>query len=370
MYKKSVLLLPFFLAIFARPVMLMATLQATLQQHAVAAGLVKDLYGISGDLSGLSSPDLTNQLNGYQNLGAKWTRIDFGWPTIQPSNSKSYSWMQLDFVVTAVNAHGIKILGSLDYTPTWELPSGCTDNSHCPPKSSTDYAKFVAAVVTRYVPKGVHTWEIWNEPNGGTFSPSSYTTMLKAAYTAIKHADPSAFVLSGGSEPAATSGGSYQSVDFLTDMYKNGAKGYFDALAHHPYCWAAAFNCPTAYATWSAWSQMQETNPSLRSVMIANGDGNKQIWATEFGAPTGGDTREVSTPGTESQQVQRLHDAYTLFSSYSWAGPLFWYTYQDRTWCTDPNDPECHFGLLRADGSQKPAYAIYQSLAKQQQTTR
>lgn len=336
------------------------------QQYGRAAMLVlgKDVYGMAQELTGLSSTDLTRSLNDYQNLGVRWARTDFAWPWIQPTSSTSYDWSQFDTVVSAANARGIKILGIIDYTPQWELPSRCTDSYHCPPRNNTDYANFAAEVVSRYAPMGVHYWEIWNEPNGGTFSPAGYTTMLKAAYPAIKQADPTAFVLAGGSMPSTTGGGSYQPVDFLTGMYQNGARGYFDALTHHPYCWSSMFNCPTAFATWSAWSQMQDTSPSLRSVMTANGDGNKQIWATEFGAPTGGDNREGSPPVSESQQAQMLTDAYTLFNSYTWAGPLFWYTY--RAPCneyTDPTDPECYFGLVNSNYSPKPAYYTYRTLA-------
>jgi polysaccharide biosynthesis protein PslG len=345
--------------------------QTNYQQHAVAntANLLsngsfkntpgKDLYGIAagGSMISLSSTDLNHYLDDYKTLGTQWLRFDFAWPYIQPNSSTSYDWTANDAVVNAATSRGIKVLGIIDYTPQWELPSGCTDVYHCPPKNNADYATFAATVAARYASVGVHYWEIWNEPNGNTFTPAGYTAMLKAAYPAIKQADPSAFVLAGGSMPSATGGGSYSPVDFLTGMYQNGAKGYFDALAHHPYCFAGSFNCPTTFEQWSAWSQMQDTNPSLRSVMTANGDQNKQIWATEFGAPTGGSSQGVS----ESQQAQMVTDAYTLFNSYSWAGPLFWYAYKDL--CTTTTDIECYFGLVRPDYSQKPSYAAYQTLA-------
>lgn len=53
---------------------------------------------------------------------------------------------------------------------------------------------------------GVHTFEIWNEPNYAQFWPSApnaaeYVTMLKAGYAAVKTADPGATVLMGGLSP-------------------------------------------------------------------------------------------------------------------------------------------------------------------------
>jgi hypothetical protein len=66
-------------------------------------------------------------------------------------------------------------------------------------------------------------------------------------------------------------------------MYANGAKGSFDALGYHAYSFR---ELPDTYG--SGWSQMAQTSPSPRSMMIRNGDGNKPIWVTEFGAPSGG----------------------------------------------------------------------------------
>src|SRR5438552_3972917 len=71
----------------------------------------------------------------------------------------------------------------------------------------------------------------------------------------------------------------YDPIDFLLGMYANGAGGSFDALSHHPY--ERYFGI--AYHPCSGWSQMQETNPSLRSIMTSNGDGAKKIRATEYG---------------------------------------------------------------------------------------
>ncbi len=85
---------------------------------------------------------------------------------------------------------------------------------------------------------GVHTYEVWNEPNLAGFwkpvaDPVRYTELLKAAYLAIKQADPLATVVSGGLAPALTSGGDIDAREFAQAMYANGAQGYFDALGHH-----------------------------------------------------------------------------------------------------------------------------------------
>ncbi len=102
---------------------------------------------------------------------------------------------------------------------------------------------------------------------------------------------------------------------------------------------------------------MAETSPSLRSIMAANGDGDKQIWATEFGAPTGTAGQAVS----EAAQAQLVGDAYARLKGWSWAGPAFWYSQRDQS--TSLSSVEDNFGLIRFDWGNKPSYAAYQSAA-------
>ena len=141
-------------------------------------------------------------------------------------------------------------------------------------------------------------------------------------------------------------------------MYASGAQGTFDALGHHPYCFdGPTYNCPVIGGITDAWSEMTGSAPSLRSTMIANGDGGKQIWATEFVAPTAVSPKAVSL----QLQAQMLTRAYALFAEQSWAGPLFAYTCKDRG--TNPGDIEDWFGLVTATEARKPAYDAYQASA-------
>ena len=239
------------------------------------------------------------------------------------------------------------------YTPGWARPSG-TSATYGPDPAK--FAAFAKVAASHYSALGVHAYEVWNEPNIKSFwtpSPNvgDYTRLLKAAYPAIKGADPQATVLSGGTAPAPDDGTSYSPVSFLKGIYTNGGGGSFDAVSHHPYCWETYPGDPQA---WSSWYQMYGTNPSLRSVMTANGDGGKKIWGTEFGAPTDGPAGSFVS---ESEQAKIITKAYSTWRTYGWSGPLF--TYQGRDLGTSTDTRENHFGLLRNDWSQKPAYDAY-----------
>jgi hypothetical protein len=310
----------------------------------------------------LSPTELARQLDDYRALGVRWLRFDMAWSGVQEGGRDSYNWAPYDALVRAANSRGIKLLGMIGYTPAWARPTDCRSDDKCAPANVHDFAFFAGQAARRYGPLGLHAWEIWNEQNGGTFwkpapSPSLYARMLQTSYSSIKENDPEAWVLTGGMAAVYTGGGLYSSVDFLKAIYRNGAKGAFDAVGAHPYCFAGSFDCPNQDASWSAWSQMSSTSESLRSVMVANGDQDKRIWGTEYGAPTAGGSQAV----TEDHQVKQLVDGFRRFSSSSWTGPLFWYSYRDA--CTDGGDSECHFGLVRRDGSRKPAYAAYQQLS-------
>jgi hypothetical protein len=205
---------------------------------------------------------------------------------------------------------------------------------------------------------GVHSYEVWNEPNQtGAWTPrpnaATYTQLLKAAYPAIKGADPQATVLTGGTGPTPNDGTQIPPLDFLNAIYANGGAGSFDAVAQHPYTFPAY---PGEAQNWSPWYQMYGTAPSLRSLMIAHGDGAKQIWATEFGAPTNGPSGSYVSEAAQASMVTR---AIAVWRSYPWAGPLFFF--QGRDMGSNAYSRENFFGFLRYDFSPKPAYAAYQA---------
>lgn len=172
-----------------------------------------------------------------------------------------------------------------------------------------------------------------------------------SAYSAIKAVDPSAFIISGGLAPEATDGTNYSPVDFLKALYADGAKGGFDALGYHPYCFPAF---PDNYEPWSAWSQMTQTNPSIRSIMANNGDAGKPIWITEFGAPSSG----PSGVGAAAQS-RALYQAINYVKKLDWVGALYIYTWQDTV--TGPSIDN-GFGLLASNGSPKSAHSTVESL--------
>jgi hypothetical protein len=316
-------------------------------------------YGIAagGNLHNLSPDELTHELDVYKAAGSRWIRIDVNWEVIQHAGPASYNWGPFDRVVRAAGERGLHVLAAIIYTPAWARPG--TNEGTYPPADLATFRTFCEAAVAHYLPFGVHTWEIWNEPNRGFWKPSPdparYVQMLKLAYDAIKRADPQSFVVSGGLSPYGARGQAgaegMNPLTFLEKMYEAGAGDHFDALGWHPYEWGVGVKFHPS----SAWSQLVDTPTSARSVMVAHGDGAKRIWGTEYGAPT------FSAGMTESAQADLLNAAYERWTSWAWTGPLFWYSAHDAG--NNPADREHHFGLVRRDFSPKPSFAAYRRVA-------
>jgi len=323
-------------------------------------------FGFSaGDLTELSPAELEKRLTDFNTIGVDWVRFDMAWSNVQQGGPTSYDWSDADRVVAAANAHGLHMLAILDYTPSWARPSGC-DDYQCAPADNGKFAAYAAAAVARYKSKGLKDWEIWNEPNHtGAWLPSpsasGYAGLLKASYAAIKQQDSNAVVITGGLAPTYTEDGNIGPADFISSLYKNGARGSFDAVGDHAYSFPAL---PSLSEDWTGWQQMIQ----VRSIMQTNGDGSKLVWITEYGAPTNG-PGAIGTASNfnfennpdhvdEALQAQMATQAAQLFKSYNWVGPMFWYGYKDLG--TDTGSNEDFFGLLRSDGSKKPAYIAWQ----------
>ena len=311
-----------------------------------------------GAMHRLGRKTLRRELDAMTKAGGRWLRFDINWNVVQCGGPRSWNWAPFDRVVAGARARGIEVLALITYTPPWARPPGTTGRYAPDPAL---YAAFARAVARRYAPRGVHAYEIWNEPNVPSFwqpapDPAAYARLLQAAYPAIKAADPRATVVTGGTAPAATDGRSYAPIDFVRAMYAAGAHGSFDALGHHPYTFPAF---PRVERPWSAWYQMFGSTPSLRSTMIDNGDGDKKIWATEYGAPTDGPAGSHAV--SEGTQATMVTDAYARFRTYDWAGPLMWYSQRDRG--TAITTRENHFGILRKDFSAKPGFSRFRRAA-------
>jgi hypothetical protein len=267
--------------------------------------------------------------------GISWLRVDVVFANEEPSPGH-FDWTVTDEIDRAVAA-GLHVDALIDYPPDWARAAGGSPRPR-------PFAAFAAAVAKRFVPRGVTTFEIDNEPNlagswGAPVSPADYTSTLVDSDATIHAVDPQARVVAGGLAQTETDGVvAMAPLTFLTAMYQAGLGDHFDALADHPYTFPGA---PDPSDPASSFGELD----AMRQLMVEHGDGDKQIWLTEYGAPTAG-----SNAVSASTQAELVTDAFTAVETRPWVGPVFVFDWQD-----DAGDGA--FGLTTSTGQAKPAYS-------------
>lgn len=326
----------------------------------VVGGDLIPIFGIAdNDLFGQPAKIQAAQFSAMKSIGMTSVRVDANWREVQPAGPENFNWSALDQEVQSIRSAGMSVDLIIDGCPSWAAVPGARNDMFAQPASSAQFATWAAEVATHYRNMGVRYFEIWNEPNLNKFwhprpNPSAYTADLVAAYASIKKADPAAIVISGGLSPASDNGINFAPVTFLAKMYRDGVKGSFDYLGDHPYSYPLL---PDTYSPSSAWSAMDETNPSIRSIMIANGDSSKKIWITEFGAPATG--RLDLSPTAQSKA---LTQALTYVSKVDWIAAFYIYSWRDTS--AIPTGTSS-FGLETFNGTPKPAYyAVSEALRR------
>jgi len=328
---------------------------------------------VDGSLLTETPAQMNTDLNTQASLGVAYIREQLSWAALEPEPGV-YKWSQMDAIVKATAAHHMHLLALIDFTPAWARPIGC-DSFKCAPAGPSHFAAFAATAAARYAPYGVHDWEIWNEPNVVNFwlpapDPAIYSQLLTQAASAIRSVDPQAFIITGGLAPTADANGNIDQLSYLQGLCADGALSVADAVGVHPY---SAPVGPDYYAPWNAWSQLAQTATSDRSIMNACGAASKQLWATEYGAPTNGPGAQATESDLnlaahpdhvdEAFQAQMATQAVQYAAAQSWFGALFWYSSRDLGTLTTTN--QNFYGLVRYDGSHKPAFAAYASAIAQ-----
>jgi hypothetical protein len=289
--------------------------------------------------------DVLNKMHAY---GVTTVRIDVSWAMLQPTNSTTYDAWGTSFVDNVINlsiARGITPLITLWLTPGWANNNA---GEHVLPTNVADYARVAQWAAARWTNKVVG-WEVWNEENSPDFlvgaNPVAYTNLLRAAYPAFHAGYAPTTVVFGGVQ--------YNDNTWLAQAYAAGAHGYFDVMATHPYMGVANLSPNTADdGTMYTFTHAV----AVRNLMVANGDGAKSLWFTEFGWST--HANPAGTPNwglgvTEAVQAQYLTNAIALIrATMPYVGKVYWYTERDSA--AEGTLQNSNYGLLRSDQSLKP----------------
>lgn len=301
---------------------------------------------------GADAANIERQFELMAAMGVTWVRVDLAWAWME-SQQGNLEWGYTDKVVEEATARGMKVLAVFSSTPQWARPPDSGDDAasnYVRPVDLTSYANFAGVAVERYAPRGVHHWEVWNEPNVNQFWPAKpdadeYGRLFKVVAEAIRKADGEATVLVGGLAPKYDESPNEESpFDYLERLYANGTAQMADAIAVHPYTFPAL-----PMADKQRMVGGFKDLPDLRRVMVEHGDSDKKVWVTEYGAPTGTSSHAVS----EEDQARALIEARRQLAQWDWAGPLIYYELVDGG--TDLSYDQDNFGVLRTNLEPKPA---------------
>jgi hypothetical protein len=302
---------------------------------------------IGGLGTGLSGPEADRAIAYARALHAQVVRTDVAWSAFEPSQPGALNQGMValaDRLVSDASAAGIRVIMDVDSTPCWASTAPAPLLGSCrpgiesaanswPPVNASSYAAFVAYLARRYGPH-LAAIEVWNEPDqaneayfAGPEKAARYATVLRAAYPAIKAADPSVPVLAGslvGSNGA-----------FLRLLYANGIKGYYDGLSVHYY------------------TLTLDDLRSIHETQLANGD-DKPLWLNEFGWTSCLPRQQIEQEQqcvTPQIQAKNLSNTLRALARSPFVAAAVVYKLQDS------RDED--FGMLSASGARKPAFAAF-----------
>jgi len=253
-------------------------------------------FGTNAHLTWYDSSRAMLDVERARAAGLKSVRFDVVWHKLEPSAKGGWSTSylaQLDNAVNLVTSRGMRPLLVLVGTPAWAR--GNSGSQFTPPTRVEDYADVLAFLAGRYANKAGMAYEVWNEPNQREFwdAPAgpdalTYARMLKAAYTRIKAAAPSATVVGGAV--------AFNDQTYLQGLYAfGGIADHYDALSLHPYTQGQAPD-----AADSGYHSFKSAVEQTAKLMAEHGDADKAIWLTELGWGT-----DQISEGTRAAYMRR-----------------------------------------------------------------
>ncbi len=298
--------------------------------------------------------------------GIVWAKQQFSWEEIEKRKNQ-FDWDKSDQIVAVFENYDLQIIARLDRPPAWARKDKAV--AQTPPDNFNDYGDFVDAFVRRYRGR-IHYIQIWNEPNiypewgNRPVDPTGYVQLLEVAYRRAKAADPNIRVLSAPlaittpGERWAPDASGWRAMDdlaFLDEMYKAGAKDYFDILS------ANAFGLRAGPDEAPDPKKLNFQRVVLaRGVMQKYADTDKAVWINEYGwnaSPAELDPQKVIWGKvTEEQQADyTLRGITQARTEWDWIGVFnIWFFRQvgDIT----PDRSDFYFRMVDVDFTPRLVY--------------
>jgi hypothetical protein len=339
---------------------LMVTIPARAQTAPVAATDTNERF--FGAVQAIYNPDRAAQ------AGVQWERLIFPWSLIQKTGPNAWADGYFnDQQIAQELSRGIQIVGLATYTPQWATSTpqkaqttNVPANLNLPFDDPKNYwGQFIYKLASRYAGQ-INTWIVWNEPDlynnqilytwDGTVT--DMYQLVKVAYQAVKKANPNAKVVLPG-------------LTYWLD--KDGGRPLYLARFME-----AASHDPTAAANGDYFDIIdvhQYTNPlniynaiRLYQRALDQYGMSKPIWVGEANVVPDDDPMNPLPPtfhATMDQQASYVIQAFALARA-AGAERMSIYKMVDEA----REGANELYGLVRNDGSVRPAFAAYQTAVK------
>jgi outer membrane biosynthesis protein TonB len=196
----------------------------------------------------------------------------------------------------------------------------------------------------------ITTIELGNEPYFGAMTAEAYADTVRPTLEKVKELDLPVKVLL----PVWLHGANISWLDTLYERIPN-LNSLYHGLAFHPYWYGHDPETPGD-------SGPIERIVDLRARMNALGATAKPIYLTEYGESTANCGSECVSEAEQADHLAKMIDAIVAHPEWKIA-LLSVFQLLDRG--TGSSDRELQFGLLREDGTPKPAYAIVRTAMQQ-----
>jgi hypothetical protein len=322
----------------------------------------------------------------------RWEHIS--WREVEPKEDE-YRWdvlADLEKELLHARASGVEPIIQIQFTPQWAQKVAPYTCGPIRVDKFGAFAEFMEQLVTRYgssSPYNVRYWQLgneldvapgevgpesvfgcWGDPADSYYGGVHYAEMLKVVYPRIKAADSQAQVMMGGllleCDPYVTTVGDgcknerrWKSGFFLEGIMQAGGGDYFDVADVHSYALLRT-DLSSRMHSYYAWSGdeggtgLPEKVAFFRKVMGEYGYGDKSIFAGELALKCEEPTETCYDVGAAF--VPRVYaEAYAL----DLLGGVYYTLVSPDTYRSR------YKGLLRPDGSARPAYWAYKFMSRQ-----
>jgi hypothetical protein len=305
----------------------------------------------------------------YERLGVDVFQYQIHWDEVAPTRPRdprdpddpAYDWGNLDQVAAEAARHGMRLAILVQRTPSWA-------NGGRPPiwapHDPRDFADFLFAA-SRRLPS-VHMWMIWGEPAraenfrpmpvNSSVGPRRYALLLDAAYGALKAASPSNVVVGG----MTLNGGSVMPTLFARYLkLPDGRPPRMDLWGHNPFDGRFPDLADDPIGRFRGFNDIDTFYREIRAYYRRGHRKAPRLWLSEWTVISDKPSRiflrfHVTAP----EQARWLRAAFAIARRTPYVAGMGWFSLLDEP----PAPGSANWGLLRSDGTPKPAFGAYANL--------